>query len=1183
MKSPALLFPILFLMPVFGFSQSPVDSAAVAGRVDSLIQASRALTGKKEYDKALEVNATGETLAIERFGRESAAYGSCCFNRGRVNHFKKNYQEAEKWYLESKSIREKTLGKEHPDYEKSLNNLRILYREMGAHEKAEPLYLEARAIREKILGKEHPDYASILNSLGNLYHEMGAYEKAEPPYLEAKAIREKTLGKEHPDYASILNNLGVLYREMGAYEKAESLHLEAKAIREKTLGKEHLDYASSLNDLGGLYLTMGAYEKAEPFYLEAKAITEKTIGKEHSDYAMILDNLGTLYKQMGAYEKAEPLSLEARAITEKTLGKEHPDYASSLNNLGNLYYEMGAYEKAEPLHLEAKAIRGKNLGKEHPDYASSLINLGMLYTKTGAYEKAEPLYLEAKAIKEKTIGKEHPDYASSLNSMGVLYHKMGAYEKAEPFYLESRAIREKNLGKEHPDYVSSLNNLGVLYTEMGAYEKAEPLHLEAKAITEKTIGKEHSDYAKSLGNLGSLYFTMGAYEKAEPLFLEARAILEINLGKEHPDYAASLHNIGSLYRDMGAYEKAEPLFLEAKAIREKNLGKEHPDYAMSLLALFKLYETQNRVTDFEPLLKDYAELRQSLLSKSATFLSERELAAYAASFQQDGNRLFALLYARLAKNKPTSKFPQWCFDHVLFQKGFLLGISSRLNTLASFSPASQELNLRLKSYRRRLAAQYAKPIAERKNVPELEEKANTLEKEFARTVAGYAEAMRQVHWQEVQQNLKAGEAAIEFVHFPHATDSILYAALLLRPGDPAPHFIPLFDKRQLDTLLFHPKDKDAKYYLQDLYAADRADGLAPLWSLVWKPIEPYLISPSVGGGRGEVVKTVYLSPSGDLHRINFAAISPEEGKTLAEQYRLVPMNSTRYLVTEAPPEATSSAPKDAVLFGDIHYDLDTAAVRKANAAIGAVAQDTTGGKLQWAARGLFEATDSWAALKGSKPEIDSIGITLAQTGFRVVAREGDAATEEAFKQIGQNGPSPRILHVSTHGYFFPDPETKVSRRTGMGDETIPFKASDHPMIRSGLILAGANYAWKTGRPAPQSEDGILTAYEVAQMNLQNTELVVLSACETGLGDIKSSEGVYGLQRAFKIAGAKYLLMSLWQVPEEATTLLMTRFYHNWLDEKMPMREALEAAQTWLRGYRTVYDNPYFWAGFVLVE
>ncbi|MBK8243040.1 MAG: tetratricopeptide repeat protein [Saprospiraceae bacterium] len=986
-----------------------VDSLSIK-QVDSLIKVSRELTAQRDFEKALEVSAVTEKLALEKFGWVSAPYGSYCFNRGRVNYYKGDMQEAEKWYQESKAIREKVLGKEHIDYAWSLNNLAILYMDMGNYGKAEPLFLESKAIREKVLGKEHPDYAASLNNLANLFRYMGKYEKAEQLYLESSAIREKVLGKEHPDYAQSLNNLAALYWHMGKYEKAE------------------------------------------PQYLECKA------------------------------------------IWEKVLGMEHPGYALCLNNLAGLYWSMGNYGKAEPLFLESKAIR------------------------------------------EKVLGKEHPDYAASLNNLAATYNVLGNNEKAEPLYLESKAISEKVLGKEHLDYAASLSNLAILYKNMGNYEKAEPLFLETKGIYEKTMGLEHPGYAQALNNLANIYFYLGKYEKTEPLYLES------------------------------------------KAIRENVLGKEHPDYTSSLEDLVDLYERQSRFSVSAPLLAEKFALDQARLSKAITFLSERELASYMATFQTQGNNLGAYILVRLGQRATGAEvgehgiLPALAFDHALFYKGFLLTAATQINTLTKQSPETKEISLNLKSYRRRLAAEYAKPIAERKNVTELEEKANTSEKELAQAVVGYAETKRQVKWKEVMATLKKEEAAIEFVsfkvNFPRKTDSIIYAAMLLKPGTKQPEFIPLFEEKSLDSLL-HSKLERKADYVNNLYTiADRGAVAieAPkksLYEILWKPLEKELTG----------IKKIYFSPTGLLLRINLDAMPISETETLADKYQLIELNSTRQLVIT---NQIKIANNEAMLFGGIQFEQDS--LTAINEPIFA---SKSRGELSFNYIDSTLRGGSWNYLAGTEREVNSIEKIMQVAGVKTTLKKGYSASEESFKNIGtNNNPSHRILHIATHGYFFTDPkESHQSSVISRQEETV-FKISDHPMLRSGLILAGGNAAWQGKQTMEGKEDGILTAYEISQMNLSNTELVVLSACETGLGDIQGNEGVYGLQRAFKIAGAKYLIMSLWQVPDKQTSLLMTTFYKKWLTDKMTIPDAFHAAQKELRDLGL---DPYQWAGFVLVE
>ncbi|MBK9108780.1 MAG: CHAT domain-containing protein [Saprospiraceae bacterium] len=919
------------------------------------------------------------------------------------------------------------------------------------------------------------------------------------------------------------------------FDKALEVSAVAEKIALEKLGKESAEYGSCAFNRARVLFYKRDYSGAQKWYLEAKDIREKVLGREHPDYGWSLHNLGLLYKTLGNYKKAEPLYLEAKAIWEKALGKEHFNYAASINNLASLYLALGSYEKSEPLFLEAKEIREKLKGKEHPVYAESVYNLAILYYEMGNYGKAESFSLEAKAIREKVMGKEHPDYALSVASLAMLYHDFGNYQKAEPFYLEAKVILEKVLGKEHPDYASSLNNLAVLYDDMGNYQKAEPLYLEAKVIWEKV------------------------------------------LGKEHPDYATSPNNLGNLYYLMGNYEKAEPFHLEAKALRNKVLGKEHPDYTSSLTNIVRLYERQFRFLESDPLMEEAFILSQTRLVNAIAFLSEKELAQYISKFQISGSDLNAYLYAR---NKVTAQlgiFPQLAYDHALLYKGFILSSASRLNSPALNTPETSEIKLRLKDFRRLLSVEYTKPIAERNGIVELEEKANIAEKELSRSVAAYADAIRQIKWSDVQATLKPAEAAMEFisfkVNFPKTTDSTLYAALLLKPGDKQPRFIPLFEEKSMDSLL-HTKSERKADYVNSLYTLIDRGALAneapirSLYEILWKPLEQELAG----------IKTIYFSPSGLLHRINLNAIpligpNGSGTETLSDRYLLIGLNSTRQLVI---PSQIKNVNNDAVLYGGIQFEPDSTVQFNEPLLVSRSSGELSFNLVDTSLRG-----GSWNYLSGTEREVYSIEKIMQTSGVKTELKKAYYATEDSFKNIGANNSfSPRILHIATHGYFFADAKINSQQSIVKNQSESVFKMSNHPMLRSGLIMAGGNAAWR-GKSTPEGkDDGILTAYEISQMNLSNTELVVLSACETGLGDIKGNEGVYGLQRAFKIAGVKYIIMSLWQVPDKQTSMLMISFYKKWLEDKMSIPDAFRAAQ---RELRDIGLDPYQWAGFVLVE
>ena len=1157
-----LLFFGLIMLPAICFSQA-LDTIAVTREVDSLIQVSRGLTGKGEFEKALEVNAAAEKLTLEKLGRETAAYGSACFNHGRILQFIRNYAESEKWYVKSKVIREKVLGKEHSDYGWSLYNLANLYREIGRYETAEIFYIEAQTIFVRAFGKENNDYATCIISLANLYSKMGRFSLTEPLYLEAKSIRERLLGKEHPDYASCIMNLANLYRNIGRYEEAEVHYLEAKAILEKIKGKENPEYASLILNLANLYSNMGRFESSEQNYVEAKEIQKKLTGVDHPNYAMILNNLGALYLAMGRYESAEPLYIDAKAIQKKSLGIEHPDYARSEHNLASLYHRMGRFKTAEPLYLEAIAIRGKVLGKEHPEYTSSIMNLANLYSDLGRYEAAELLFIEARTNIEKVFGEKHPDYARCLNGLANLYYYSGNYKAAETLYLETIAITESVSGKEHPDYARSLHNLGLLYSNMGRYELAEPLYQEALAISEKVFGKEHPDHANNLNSLALLYSNIGRNEIAESLYIETLAIREKVLGKEHPDYASSLNNLASFYAQLGRYDQAEPLFLEALAVREKILGKDHPFYADNITNLGFLYCQIERYDIADSLLLEGNTLNRALITKSSRFQSERELSSYLNLFVKNLDAYFSFAQSRNASNV---KISTSIYDNALFHKGFLLTASQQLKHLAESDTSSTKKFEVLTSYHLRLAKEYTKPITERQNVAALEEKANTLEKQLARSVPGFEAALRQVSWQEVQGKLKAGEVAVEFIQYhyynPKPTDSVLYSALVLRPGDKAPLFVPLFEERAILPLLEGAKGGNVRG-INALYSTEEEKSL---YNLIWKPLEGLLQGPS----------TLYCSPSGLLHRLNLGAIPTDKGQTFSELYKLVLLGSTRQLVV---PNLTNAAGNSAYVAGGIRYDI-----------IGANAADENAGL---AARGMTTLNElpfyvdstarggSWKYLPNSATEALEISKILNGQKFAVQLDTGYLATEESFKRLGASQPSPRTILLATHGFFFPDPKPDASEKKMSGELAQPvFKTSNDPLIRSGLILAGGQQTWKTGKGKENREDGILTAYEISQMNLSGTELVVLSACETGLGDIVGNEGVYGLQRAFKIAGAKYLIMSLWSVNDISTREFMTEFYRQWLKKGLSIPEAFRTTQ---QKMKIKYKDPYHWAGFVLIE
>ena len=1003
------------------------------------------------------------------------------------------------------------------------------------------------------------------NDIGDLYAAIGQYPAAAPFYITGKQVIEKLQGKENTLYAWSCYTLGRLYRLMTDYVKATPLLMESKNIREKTAGKENADYANCTNNLGIVFVESGKYDSARIYYSETMQIRLRVLGKDHIDYAGSCNNLAILYVVTGQPALAEPLYIEAKRIRQKVLGKEHPFYAASCNNLGALYLDLGQYKKAEPLYIEAKEIREHTLGKEHPEYAASCDNLAILYMDIGNYEKAEALYNEARQIREKVLGIKHIEYAKGCNNLALLYKLLGQYEKSLALFYEAKQIFSEVVGKDHFEYGKCCNNIGAVYKDMDQYEKAAPLYEEAKAVWAKVLGTDHPEYAKSCHNLALVHLRADQYDEAEKLFIEANNIREKVFGKEHPDYAEGVDNIGTLYSQKGDYEKAIQYHKLGKEIRQKVLGISHPDYLQSCANVANDYWNINNKMMALNLYTEAFSSQQALLQKIFRFSTEPEKLAYLKKLNE-----YRSYFLSFGAKDTSQKLGIYSYEVSVANKNLIINASQRLRQTISSTNDTALLNKfnEWTDIKEQLAFWYTKPIADRiTDLLPLEEKANSIEKDLMHLSAAFRNEHQEKTWRDVQQSLQQNEAVIEFSNYQYHdnkgwTDSIYYIAVVLRKGQPAPQLIRLFEKKQLGSLA--SKNSFGERLVSLLYSPANKQGDAKtnsLYSLIWKPLEKSL----------EGINTVYFSPAGDLYKVSFAAMPVGNNQVLADKYKLLQLNNTFSVINGS---SSSIATTDKLLlYGGVEYNADSLTIRKAVMQFGKnelVKQSVPDNLLRSSGIGNFYY------LEESKKEVTEIKKLAAEKNYNVTISTGINATEESVKDLsGQH--SPAVLHIATHGFFFPDPAWRKVDSNNVSRSA--FQQSENPLIRSGLALAGANNAWQ-GKPIAGVEDGILTAYEVANMFLPNTKLAVLSACETGLGDIQGSEGVYGLQRSFKMAGAENLVMSLWKVPDIETALFMQEFYKN-IFAKQTIHTAFYNAQTMMKNkYR---NDPYKWAAWVLVR
>lgn len=1026
--------------------------------------------------------------------------------------------------------------------------------------------------------------------------KQGKIEEYAALAKEELRIAEATFGPEHPNTATSHLKLGMADTALGQYAEAETEVKRALAIREKAVGPETAPVVEALNWLGQLFYYQGKRGEAAATFEHARAIGEKLAGPETNELAESLNDLGIVYDEEGRYAEAEPLYKRALAIREKVLGPEDPDVAETLNNLGNLYADINRYAEAEGLHKRAMAIHEKLCGPDGPDLAMDLSNLGMLYHAQGRYGEQEQLTKRAIAIYEKAFGPGHPSVATVVNNLANLYQMQGRYVEAEAQYKRALAIDEKALGPEHPDVATTLNNLGDLYVVLGRYAEAEPIDKRVLAIREKALGPECLDVAMSLNNMALLYQDERRYAEAEPLYKRAAAIQEKVLGPNHPELAVSLGNLAGLYGELGRFDQAEPLSKRALEIDEKALGPDHPQIATDdLYNLAQIYYAEGRYDLAEQGLQRSLGILRGRFEYNFAYMSEKDRLQFSAT----ARNLFLLYFSvALVQREGDAAVAGRMYDLLLWQKGLVGTSVATLREEIAASGDAQAIKIfeelaSKKSFSSRLAA--TRPEGWQQTRARLDAEANDLEQQLARRVSSVAEHrnLERTNWQDVQKALKPGDAAVEMVRFPFReakkraedkADKTYYVALVIRPGRSQPALVPLGEAREFEGQAFSAYRAEVGIRKANATVSEADAGVSPwraLYDAVWKPLEISL---------GDA-KRIYVSVDGALNEIPLGVLQRADGQRVMEKYDFRVVSSTRDLLRTSHRVTSNTA----ILVGNPRFlmseEEQLVAVNRflggpgqkpemllASAALPASA---TGGALSRAVteRGACHPPPPEGGvlcpLPGTAREVRSIEELLREKNWNVASYQGEQALEEVVKKAA----SPRVLHLATHGFFLGE-ESGKGGESGKGQNS----GADEPMLRSGLFFAGADRTLKMEQPIEGMENGVLTAYEATALNLQGTELVVLSACETARGHVQYGEGVFGLGRALQEAGAESVLMSLWSVPDQETQELMTEFYKNWLSG-MDKPEALRRAEMAERDVvkkRYGKDLPYYWGAFVLV-
>ena len=1057
--------------------------------------------------------------------------------------------------------------------------------------------MEARLKVLQAQGKARERITSLLEQAIKLESE-DKYDEALPLAEQMLAIAEGEIGPDDEAVATALIQLGGIYTRRRDFARAEPAYLRALAIYEKKRGPEHLFLDLPLGALGSMYKDQGDYDRAEQMLRRAFNVTEKEHGPDSAKIVIRMDSLALLYMKKADYKRAEELLLRSLAIREKASGRDHRELIAPLHNLALLNNEKGDYARAEKYRQRTLQISTQANGAEHILTALYSFNLGQIVSQQGDIVRAKELMERALPIVEKSYGAEHPTYGVILSDLSELYRDLGDYPRAEASLLRVVEIDEKAYGAEHPELATTLNNLATFYHYRDEQAKAEPLARRALAIREKALGPEHPDVASSLNTLGLIYDEQGDKERAARMFERALQIFEKKLGPRHSRFATAVNNLGAIYHGQGAYERARPLYERALSITQRAQGEQHPDVAALYSNLAMLAEAAGDSPQAIRHLTRANDIREETLSLILTIGSEQQKLLYLETL---ANETHVSVSFHLASAPAEATAARLALTTILRRKGRALDAMSdqigalrrRLNAedralLDQLAAARSELaTLKLSSAAPPATTDDAGAAQRQALIGRREAEVGRLEELISARSTEFRAQSQPVTIERVQAVIPAGAALVEVVLFRPVDAKALkfkparYAAYVLRRGggtsSASQQWVDLGEAAPIDEAvarwrgaLSNPRRADAQQLAQELDAR------------VMLPVRRLL---------GERTRALFISPDGALNLIPFGALIDERGRHLIESYTITYLSSGRDLLRLQTEVSSRQSP---TLFANPSFDAGGISARSGGGDVEQLTKADEGGHNNRRSSTLAEA--KFSPLPGTADEAAAINLILTAP----LLFTGAQATETALKRVA--GPS--ILHVATHGFFLPDQSATAEQearglKLGGGNEKA---GGENPLLRSGLALAGVN-----NRSSGVNDDGLLTALEATSLDLWGTKLVVLSACETGVGEVKNGDGVYGLRRALVLAGSESQLMSLWQVSDAATRDLMVAYYKR-LQAGEGRSEALRQVQLGMlkntagnrnsqqrnaggqRGVGDImrapaaaagdYSHPFYWASFI---
>ena len=970
--------------------------------------------------------------------------------------------------------------------------------------------------------------------------------------LDMPGVRTNLNSNDLKAFFELLDKATQLIKE-AKYRDAIGATQRLLAIMERNYGTNTVSNAKISSMLVSLYRKTGNTSEADRTLRQIVEVALKIPESERPTAGRFLRVVALHLREGGDLPRAAHFLKEAVAIEENGSEVTPQNLVESLNSLASVYESMGQLREAESIFARAITVCENAFGKEGRQTAIVIDNLGVLFEHQGAYDKAALMHERALAMFQKALGPDHEDTGISLCNLSGLYFRLGDYAKAERLSQRALEVTQRNYGLDSEKAAVPLMNLAVLYSSQGDVSEAMPLVQLAVKLDEKFKGVDDPETALSLSNLALLYQGTGQYTEAERLFLRALEISEKRLGSEHPTLATRLGNLAGLYSNMQLADKAEAFYSRALGIAEKQLGPEHPETGMHLDNLALHYLRLGKHLETLNLARRSEQAHLKTLGTVLSFTSEQQRLAYQET--QVPFTLFAALGD--AGDLATA---------VLRRKGVVLDslLEDRMETQASRNPEHRANAERLRTAKQQfmqIVLEAGKDVApdererQEKRRAALVAEIERLEGGLARAVTGLGRSRRalSVTVQQVQKTIPSHAVLLEFLRYPHwdrSAPEYRYGAILLGASG-EPKWIQLGSAQAIEknieqyqaavrgnTIGAGPRSKVQGPKSDESFATL----LQALYQQLWSPIETAL---------PKGTQTAIISPDGSLNFLSFATLLTPDDHFLSQKYSLRYVSSGRDLLKEKKPAANKRIA--------IYANPDFRSSAKA-APSGTVLAKPEEESAQLRSVDRRDLQD-WRLepLPGTAKESAALAAEAKHWDWQVEVFAGAEASEAQLASVK----SPRVLHLATHGFFLPEEgaETSLGTLESRGGGVRPYaesafmndsnasvkprRALKNPMHHSGLALAGAQgtlEVWKRGQTPDAVNDGILTAEEVGELKLEGTELVVLSACDTGVGQFRSVEGVLGLRRGFIQAGAENLLMTLWAVSDTETASIMTDFY-----------------------------------------